>query len=135
MLVRAADLAVAFLIHPRVEWKPQNGLPWGKFTLPLGRTAQIRGSLWHAVVIPSEALCGDAQGTCRDCTGRSSRQETVQTPNPKGAAKVVVGKHNPLVPGSTPGGPTKHPEKPLEIQGVFLLASGTLAALSCWVRC
>jgi len=40
-----------------------------------------------------------------------------------------VGKHNPLVPGSTPGGPTKHPEKPLEIQGVFLLASGALAGI------
>lgn len=29
----------------------------------------------------------------------------VQTTNPKGAAKVVVGKHNPLVAGSNPAGP------------------------------
>src|SRR5260363_194938 len=71
--------------------------------LHTGRTAQIRGNLWcDSVVIPSEGL---EKGTCRDCTGRSSRQETVQTPNPKGAAKAVAGMHNPLVPGSTPGGP------------------------------
>ena len=29
----------------------------------------------------------------------------VQTTNPKGAAKVVVGTHNPLVAGSNPAGP------------------------------
>lgn len=31
----------------------------------------------------------------------------VQTTNPKGAAKAVVGKHNPLVAGSNPAGPIR----------------------------
>src|SRR5260363_250495 len=80
--------------------------PSVRLMLHTGRTAQIRGNLWFdSGVNPSEAL---EKGTCRDCTGRSSRQETVQTPNPKGAAKAVAGMHNPLVPGSTPGG--AHPQ-------------------------
>lgn len=35
-----------------------------------------------------------------------SREGMVQTTNPKGAAKAVVGTHNPLVAGSNPAGPT-----------------------------
>jgi hypothetical protein len=43
----------------------------------------------------------------------------VQTTNPKGAAKAVVGMHNPLVAGSNPAGPTF--EKPrVVLRGYFL---------------
>jgi hypothetical protein len=54
------------------------------------------------MVIPSQA--GASPGRCRDLTADSAvaDEEKVQTTNPKGASKDVVGKHNPLVVGSNP---------------------------------
>ena len=76
------------------------------------------------MVIPSQA---EIFGRCRDLTADSSREEKVQTTNPKtlglgnsefgfikipapkseirnrkGVAKAIAGKHNPLVIGSNP---------------------------------
>jgi hypothetical protein len=47
-----------------------------------------------------------------------TREGMVQTTNPKGAAKAVVGMHNPLVAGSNPAGPTF--EKRVVFRGCFL---------------
>lgn len=52
-----------------------------------------------------------ARGTWQNAHGsgvKGRRNEgMVQTTNPKGAAKVVVGTHNPLVAGSNPAGPIR----------------------------
>lgn len=89
-------------LHPHGAWSIANGLPWGKFTLSLGRIAQIRGSLCKRVVIPSQASHEEGVETVR--ASRKVRDSPDHEPERGGENRS--GKHNPLVPGSTPGGPT-----------------------------
>lgn len=71
---------------------------------------QIRGNLllFSEMAIPSQALFSYKEGVETRWQTPSVKEDEgiVQTSNPKGVAKAMVVKHNRLVPGSIPGGPT-----------------------------